>query len=83
MRVGTWNLAGRWTEAHHQLIVAQDCDVWLFTEVSDRVGALGRHRHVTARSMPGRRRWAGVSSRASAQPLPDPHPASAAVVITG
>src|SRR4051812_27579468 len=37
MRIGTWNLAGRWTPEHERFLLAADCDVWLLTEVNERV----------------------------------------------
>ena len=77
LRVGTWNLAGRWKSEHHELLVQQDVDVWLLTEVSERVEIKGYAAHVTEGSMAERRRWAGVFSRHRLDPLPDPHPASA------
>ena len=36
MRIGTWNLAGRWSAHHAGLLLAADCDVWLLTEVNER-----------------------------------------------
>lgn len=83
MMVGTWNLAGRWTDRHLETLVAHDCDVWLLTEVSDRVSAPEYHQHATAALMSQRRHWAAVLSRRPSAPLPDPHPASAAAVIDG
>ena len=35
VRVGTWNLEGRWSQDHRELLVAQECEVWLLTEVRD------------------------------------------------
>lgn len=81
MRIGTWNLAGRWTADHERFLVAADCDVWLLTEVADRVELPGFHRHVSAGLMAAGRRWAGVYSRPALVPLPDPHVASAAARI--
>ena len=37
MRVGTWNLAGKWSDAHKAILVNQDCYVWLLTDVKDEV----------------------------------------------
>jgi hypothetical protein len=33
MRIGTWNLAGRWSEIHQLMLHDLECDVWLLTEV--------------------------------------------------
>ena len=29
VRIGTWNLEGRWSRDHLDLFIQQDCDVWL------------------------------------------------------
>lgn len=39
--------------------------------------------HLTSATMAGRRHWAGIFSRNRLQPLPDPHPASAAAIGLG
>ena len=81
MRIGTWNLAGRWSEAHLEFLLGLDCDVLLLTEVSERVEVPDHHLHLGEEMMAARRRWAGVLSRESLTPLPDPHPASAMAVV--
>lgn len=83
MKIGTWNLAGRWDARHEALLDAQDCDVWLLTEVNERVQLPGYFIHRTAGPMRRRVAWAGVLSRAALRPLPDPHPASAAAETGG
>jgi hypothetical protein len=35
MWTGTWNLAGRWSPRHRDVLAAADCDVWLLTEVAE------------------------------------------------
>lgn len=79
MRIGTWNLAGRWSAHHENLMASQGCDLWLLTEVNDRVELPGMRRHVGQEHMAARRRWAAVLSRYPFEPLPDPHPASASL----
>lgn len=83
MRIGTWNLAGRWSEEHRTLLLRQECDVWLLTEVSDRMELedwqWSRGRPVMA----PRRWWAAVCSRAPMRREKEPHPASAAAVVDG
>lgn len=37
MRIGTWNLAGRWDARHRTLLETMDCDALLLTEVSERL----------------------------------------------
>jgi len=83
VRIGTWNLAGRWSPAHRELLSAQDCDVWLLTEVHDDVGLPGYHGHLTVGEMAFGWRWAGVFSRSPLTVLPDPHFASACGVVDG
>ena len=80
VRIGTWNLAGRWTPDHEALLLGLECDVLLLTEVSERVVVPGYSLHLGQALMAPRRRWAGVASRAPLAPLPDPHPASAMAV---
>lgn len=77
LRIGTWNLAGRWDERHALLLSAQDCDIWLLTEVSELLTLAGYALHATSARMAARRHWAAVLSRAPLLARPDPHPASA------
>lgn len=83
VRIGTWNLAGRWSEGHADLLVAADCDVWLLTEISDRTTLPGYALHLSQSLMAARRRWAGIASRRPMASSPDPHPASAQAQIGG
>lgn len=84
MRIGTWNLAGRWTRAHRDLLTRTSCDVWLLTEVHGDVALEGYEGHMTDALMAEpSRRWAGVLTRLPLEPLDDPHPATAAVRIDG
>ena len=81
MRIGTWNLAGRWTDAHRNLMLEADCDVWLLTEVNERTTLPGYTVHLSQSRMAARRRWAGIASRLPMASSPDPHPASAQAQI--
>ena len=83
MRIGTWNLAGRWDERHAHLIEAMDCDVLLLTEVSERVDLAEYDVHAGQLVMARRRRWAAVASRLEMTPHPDPHGASAVAEVEG
>lgn len=83
LRIGTWNLAGRWDSRHAALLVAEDADIWLLTEVSDKLTLPGYQSHATRGSMAPRRAWARVLSRRALRPLDDPHPASAAATVDG
>ncbi len=82
MRIGTWNLAGRWDARHADLLSTLACDVLLLTEVSDRIDLPGT-THATAATMAARRRWAAIWSRHPVAPLPDPHGATAMAEIEG
>ena len=82
-RMGTWNLAGRWTDSHHEFLLGLECDVLLLTEVSERLRLDGYAVHMSEQSMADRRRWAAVLSRTELTPRPDPHPASAVATIAG
>jgi hypothetical protein len=78
VRIGTWNLDGRWGADHLDFILRLDCDVLLLTEVSERLGVPHHHLHLGEQLMAPKRRWAAVLSREPITPLPDPHPASTA-----
>lgn len=81
MRVGTWNLAGRQGPDHLAFLAAPACDVWLLTEVPAGLALPGFAARFTSGVMVPGRHWAGVLTRDKATPLPDPHPASAAVTV--
>ncbi len=83
MRIGTWNLAGRWDERHAALIETMDCDVLLLTEVSGRVELPAYNLHLGQLPMAARRRWAAVASQVPFSPEPDPYGASAPVDLNG
>ena len=81
MRIGTWNLAGRWTQAHQDFMRRLDCDIWLLTEVNERLSIDGYHQHRGEHLMAAKRRWAAVLSKRPLRPLADPHAASAMVQL--
>ena len=83
MRIGTWNLAGRWTMNTVSLMTEMDCDVWLLTEVSERLSIHGHELHLSQGLMAQGRRWAAVLSRTPLVPASDPHPASAMAQVNG
>jgi endonuclease/exonuclease/phosphatase family metal-dependent hydrolase len=83
MKIGTWNLAGRWGDDHRKLLESLKCDVWLLTEVREDVALEGYEVHLGAGQMHPRRRFAGVLSLKAIEPLKDPHGASAAARING
>jgi hypothetical protein len=81
VRIGTWNLDGRWGEQHLALMLEADCDVWLLTEIRERTILPGYAVHASAAPMGPRRHWAAIASRLPMASLPDPHPASAAAQV--
>lgn len=81
MRIGTWNLAGRWSDDHLELMLDADCDVWLLTEVSERTSLPGYAVSPSQGFIARRRRWAAVASRLPMSSTLDPHPASAAAQV--
>lgn len=83
LRVGTWNLAGRWSTDHAAFLKAADCDVWLLTEVSESIQVRGSALHLSEESMSDGRRWAGILSTRPTAAEPDPHPASALALVNG
>lgn len=83
VRIGTWNLDGRWSDDHRGFLESLQCDVLLLTEVPDRVELAGMSGHVTVGEMAPGRSWAGVWSRHPLSPLPDPHGASAMAEVMG
>ena len=83
MRIGTWNLAGRWDARHMELVLSLDCDVLLLTEVSTRVALPEYRLHGTVGMMAHGRHWAAVASRTGLRALPDPHGASAMAEVEG
>ena len=78
MRIGTWNLEGRWSPDHERMLVERDCDLWLLTEVADGTRLQGYASVTTKAPMQPGKAWAAVLSRRPIEALPDPHPASAA-----
>lgn len=83
VRIGVWNLEGRWDERHRALLDAMRCDILLLTEVSERVAIEGMDLHRTLGEMVERRRWAAVASRKQLTAMEDPHGATAMVEIAG
>lgn len=84
MRIGTWNLDGKWSPAHRQLMEDQRCDVWLLTEVPCTVELTGfQPAHLSKEHMAERRHWAAILSRRPLEKVHAPHPASAAARIDG
>ena len=80
MRIGTWNLAGRWTPAHAALLTGLGCDALLLPEVRHDVALPGMRQHRSVLEMAPGRHWASIVAR-NLEALPDPHGASAAARV--
>ena len=88
MRIGTWNLDGRWGDKHRDLLQREACDVWLLTEVNPKAAnptriIAGYNCHLSSEVMDRKQHWAAVLSRHALRRIDDPHPASAAAIING
>jgi hypothetical protein len=78
MRIGTWNLAGRWSTRHKELLERAGCEVWLLTEVPEDL-ALDGGELIRSEAMPrtSPRSWAAVWSDEPVALWAPPHPAAA------
>lgn len=83
MRIGTWNLEGRWSANHLALLQHQACDVWLLTEVPSEASVPGMTAHRTQAAMGPRKDWAGVFSNLDISGELDPHWATAMAQVDG
>lgn len=81
MRIATWNLEGKWSPGHAQVLDSLACDVLLLTECRRDIDLPGYEFTWTASDMQPGRAWAAVGSRIGLITAPDPHPASATAVI--
>lgn len=81
MRIGTWNMAGKWSEAHARLFCDAACDLWLLTEVPDDLDLPGS----LVRSGPMRagKSYAAVWSSDPLGAAPVAHEASATAIWRG
>jgi len=83
MRIGTWNLEGRWSPAHGEFLGSLRCDVLLLTELHQETRVPGMRGRTTYGLMAPGRFWAGVFSAGGLAGFPDPHPASALGMADG
>ena len=93
MRIGTWNLQGRWEDGDYpgsrakriELLENQNCDVWLLTEVSPKAVSpekmiAGFHCHHSEGRMNdkgSKQYWAAVLSRDAMESVAHPDPHTA------
>ena len=85
LRIGTWNMEGRWSDDHRHLLVWQQCDVWLPTEVSEKTKLPGYVIHPSRASIRKGVRWTAIAVTDGHEPAfhSDPHPASCMVTWSG
>jgi hypothetical protein len=90
MRIGTWNVENRlMTDEHRDLMLKQECDVWLLTEIhpkwaeNDGTKILHFNANLSKGVMGRNQHWAAVLSLLPLERLEDPHEASAAAKING
>jgi len=81
MRIATWNMAGKTSNAHTDFVLEQDCDVLLLTEVKHTISLTGYEIRHSQDDMTDGRWWAAVASRLPFGDQLLPHPASAAAEI--
>ena len=83
VRIGTWNLEGKWSPQHRELLEREGCDVWLLTEIHIDAAIAGMHVHRTGELMGPQKSWAAIFSTAALAAQPDPHRATALATIDG
>jgi len=83
MRIGTWNLAGRWSDAQGEFLSSLRCDVLLLTEVHVETRVPGMRGRTTYARMAPDRFWAAVFTADAHLAYPDPHGAAAMAVVGG
>ena len=83
VRIGTWNLDGKWSPDHLELLTRQGCDAWLLTEVHPKVVIPSMKGHRTADLMGRGKTWAAVFSSEDPVIEHDPHRATAMAYIDG
>lgn len=88
IRIGTWNLEGKWSEEHRLFLHSHRCDIWLLTEVSAQTideykSPKDYYCHFTADFMAPNRHWAAVLSKKKLDKLPAPHEASVVALFDG
>lgn len=83
MKIGTWNLDGKWTSAHEALLREENCDVWLLTEVPPLSGLKDYYLHFSQQRMSRGQHYSAIWSRSAFAPVSDPHGASSAISIEG
>lgn len=85
LRVGTWNLDGRWDTRMESAMERVGADVWLLTEVPREAVPPGYRATWSAAPLVAGRHWAAVlvrdTVRTTARWDGDLHPASAATVV--
>jgi hypothetical protein len=82
MRIGTWNLDGRWSADHRRFLKEEECDIWLLTEVPTAF-SLDDGALFPSTPMATAKAWAAVWSTGDVVESSSPHPAAATAVRDG
>lgn len=83
VRIGTWNIAGKWSDDHRGFLEQQECDVWLLTEVHLDTAISGMKPYRTIELMQPHKAWSAVFSRIPPSTGTDPHRATACALVGG
>lgn len=83
VRIGTWNMDGKWSPDHLALLQREESDVWLLTEVHLQASIPGMQVHRTAELMGRQKTWAAIFSTVDVAASADPHRATALARIDG
>jgi hypothetical protein len=81
VRIGTWNMAGKWSDEHRKFLEHEECDVWLFTEVPLDTEISGMTSYRTVETMQPHKAWAAIYSRVPPTKGTDPHRATASALV--
>jgi len=81
VRIGTWNLAGKWSDDHRAFLEHAQCDVWLLTEVHRQAEISGMTAYRTVATMQPHKAWAAVFSCVPPSEGSDPHRATASARV--
>jgi hypothetical protein len=77
VRIGTWNLDGKWTPQHLTVLETGRCDIWLLTEVPEAMSVDGHVVRSQRMASSPAKSWAAIWSMSPVRAEPSPHPAAA------
>ena len=88
MRIGTWNLEGKWSDRHARFMHRQDCDIWLLTEVHVQTKLQGYKLVTTESKIPKLprledRHWSAILTARPLSRQEEPHATTVSAIIDG